>query len=759
MSDFTQKTNEQSLILRTSAQLENQLTAASQTIFGEQFTTFREVLDFIRAQPEDQRLQLTVKLKDTMLEFFQDFSQGFQLLSDFVENSKIWPQEKLKNKDFLDEFIIVKKIAKEYKSSTEKADEAKMRVADRAPNAPGIEFVDAVVVPLCGNKTATFNAIVKARKTYLSRDTRDILLNGCKRLVKRLRGHTKYNGGQLQPTGTDIRDGNKEDHDVAGVTASDVASIDKNLLLDERGLVWSTAVPADVGRIWKPDSAIKGERLQEVSVTPSEKEKVGPIETSAKTSIGKLKRKRSPPSSSSSPNLNSSSIQKRAPPSSENLSVRESKSQPLSTSSKPTPAAAPSEKEKIRPVETPKQTSIAKSKRERSPPSSPPSQNLDSSSTQKRVSPPPPESSSIRESTSQPPLIPSTPTPAATGPTPPLPDEKVSHASAVSKRREPQLPLSKLNSADTIIWNMITANAGSKTGSSSINTHRKALSNLSPAAFRKSVSNFATVKEKLENESAAAWVKGAQECLTVYEHLRVKDVRALTECQRLIRRHWGDSGSNAPQMLTVELTKGRPESIAIWPLGAHSLAGARDGWLTDDVILATMKLDAEKTSGVWVVDPVVWANWERRRYSAEALPRLPKPQPTKMLVPCHFENHWALLFFDFDASTVKFIDSIQHDKRFNKAVESATAYLQQHKMRRNNWSIDIFDSESQENQSDCGVFVIENARLLVESGQVSPPVNSGTRLGILKRLVSRIEKGKLKDERKLKDEGKPKDEA
>ena len=97
--------------------------------------------------------------------------------------------------------------------------------------------MNIIVVFLYENKIVIFNAIIKARKTYLFRDIRDILLNGYKRLIKRLKDYIKYNKEQLQSIKIDIRDSNKEDYDIAKVTASDIVLIDKNFLLNKRRLV------------------------------------------------------------------------------------------------------------------------------------------------------------------------------------------------------------------------------------------------------------------------------------------------------------------------------------------------------------------------------------------------------------------------------------------------------------------------------------------------------------------------------------------
>ncbi|KAH0847130.1 hypothetical protein FOPE_00006 [Fonsecaea pedrosoi] len=175
-----------------------------------------------------------------------------------------------------------------------------------------------------------------------------------------------------------------------------------------------------------------------------------------------------------------------------------------------------------------------------------------------------------------------------------------------------------------------------------------------------------------------------------------------------------------------------------WLLDA---AGQFDGWATDDIVMGAIIYYARNFRDVEVIDSSAFTAFETRiRGEREDFAAAPAIEPGSRLVvvPIHIHsNHWILGVIDMAEHWLTIIDTMH--------IESDTQILR-HLLQENGIDPDDYQDHTfdnvprQRNVSDCGYWVIANARGMMERRSPATDTTTGLlRLEILGDLFRALQ--------------------
>lgn len=177
------------------------------------------------------------------------------------------------------------------------------------------------------------------------------------------------------------------------------------------------------------------------------------------------------------------------------------------------------------------------------------------------------------------------------------------------------------------------------------------------------------------------------------------------------------------------------------------------GWVTDAAILAAIQvarqnnIDPRTGTGLgaswWVVDPNQWQAWYQQAERGDPLTvrvdLFPGGIAGNLLIPIHWQpNHWALGIINWEQGFIEYIDSASHldPERINRFLNQArhfVALLGEPFARGNQWRLRFNDQGGQQtNDYDCGVWVIENARTVIENRELP---HTGMNMAVRRRQI------------------------
>lgn len=172
------------------------------------------------------------------------------------------------------------------------------------------------------------------------------------------------------------------------------------------------------------------------------------------------------------------------------------------------------------------------------------------------------------------------------------------------------------------------------------------------------------------------------------------------------------------------------------------------GWLSDEVITAAIR-QYIAYDDVHIVEPTAWAVFMQAHDRQNAAPP-PIPAGTRIaVIPINWAErmgatmegmHWTLGVVNFQTGRITHLDSQATPVRVEigmQALERWVAAMGHFGHRpATAWTRDSAQSEQQDNNADCGLWVIENALTMIEVGMPTAELSSmQTRLGIGQMLL------------------------
>jgi hypothetical protein len=114
---------------------------------------------------------------------------------------------------------------------------------------------------------------------------------------------------------------------------------------------------------------------------------------------------------------------------------------------------------------------------------------------------------------------------------------------------------------------------------------------------------------------------------------------------------------------------------------------------------------------------------------------------TNLVLPFHWGNHWTVVLVNVQTRTIRHMDSLPAPGRNEAAVNTVQRLLAQTQnvFGSEPWTVDTTPSGRQTNHDDCGVWVIENARGLLEGTSHIPVVVPSTRRFIAEELFHHLQ--------------------
>jgi hypothetical protein len=161
------------------------------------------------------------------------------------------------------------------------------------------------------------------------------------------------------------------------------------------------------------------------------------------------------------------------------------------------------------------------------------------------------------------------------------------------------------------------------------------------------------------------------------------------------------------------------------------------GWLNSAVLMAALLGIARAGPGnepafVLHIDQVLQY---RQRHIPAGQVRMP-PRARNLVIPFHWGNHWTVGLVNVATRQIQHMDSHHATNRHRDAI----AIMQQLLSDRSDvygagaWTVDTTRSGQQANSDDCGLWVIENARRLIDDLDDVAPVGPATRRFIADEL-------------------------
>lgn len=161
------------------------------------------------------------------------------------------------------------------------------------------------------------------------------------------------------------------------------------------------------------------------------------------------------------------------------------------------------------------------------------------------------------------------------------------------------------------------------------------------------------------------------------------------------------------------------------------------GWLNSPVLMAALLVIVRAAPGnesafVLHVDQVL--QYRQHQITANQL-RMPTTA-RNLVIPFHWGNHWTVGLVDVATRQIRHMDSYQSPDRQRDAIAVMHQLLaaRQDIYGTGNWTVGTLRSGQQVNSDDCGLWVIENTRRLVDDLDYNTPVGPATRRYIAEEL-------------------------
>ena len=623
---------------------------AFRNFFQRDFPNFQSVLDYLRTLDVNSRLRTSYQVRDIMLRHQHDFLIGFENFDTFLRDRGVWG-DLVNEKEFQSEWTGIRNYAKQSKRNRDRLEEVRRRVATEQPHPPGQRFVEDVIDLLCGKNEAAYRAILSAKSMHPHMNTQTVLQNGCKRMLRRLRGEEGiYRSNVSHLTPADITHGNDNDAQKPLVSEEDVRNLEMSLVADDEGLIWKNEVPLRARDAWMNLEAGIGQ-VEELPPTPGKPKSSTPkgvrFETSVRQSLTPTPAARAAPATPTHKYETRATQQIApaptipAPPASAPLtpSKRASTVGPPSTAPKRTAQESPlqSRSGSVAPATGEKVARVGRSQKDTS------DEAIEKMFSRLQVI-----SKRAKESASQ------------TG--------KLSK-SLISWQAN---PISNPTMLEHAVWAMILSrvralkeNAKPKEIDESL---RRTLGSCPPSQLHDTVKRViaAMMSAGYDEPNLAVYTQSAFNWSALLLRSEQLGDSAIREAENLVRRYWGEKGGNKAFEIRVQ-----DEILSITNSSAYTLvrSGTCDGKLDDVAIRACLLVETEQI-GAGVIDSVAFAGWKSFGFQPAQRPRIPRDRDQYVL-PYHTPDHWSLLLFDTHTRYVAFTDSAKDSERESEAFEDA----------------------------------------------------------------------------------------
>jgi Ulp1 protease family, C-terminal catalytic domain len=176
-----------------------------------------------------------------------------------------------------------------------------------------------------------------------------------------------------------------------------------------------------------------------------------------------------------------------------------------------------------------------------------------------------------------------------------------------------------------------------------------------------------------------------------------------------------------------------------------------DGWLTGPALVAGIQtirlrhLDRRQALW-WVVCPTQWAQFDDKLSGSHpgiAADCVTEPERDhNLLIPLHLHgDHWALGVIDLHLRRWEYLDSGRrfdnHDNAPNKFEMQVSQFVPALYYEAEEFSKGELESGQQTNTWDCGVWVIENARAVIEQRDLPKELNCDFQRGVIVEQLAR----------------------
>jgi Ulp1 protease family, C-terminal catalytic domain len=165
------------------------------------------------------------------------------------------------------------------------------------------------------------------------------------------------------------------------------------------------------------------------------------------------------------------------------------------------------------------------------------------------------------------------------------------------------------------------------------------------------------------------------------------------------------------------------------------------GWLNSVVLMAALlgigrARSHQQTTFVVHIDHMLLY-----RTGQTTVNNLPLPnRAMNLVIPLHWGNHWTVGLVSVETRTIHHMDSMHQATRHQAGLNIIQQLLRQREdlFGHEDWTIGTMRSGQQTNSDDCGLWVIENARRLMEGTDHIAPVGPATRRFITEELYSHL---------------------
>jgi Ulp1 protease family, C-terminal catalytic domain len=165
------------------------------------------------------------------------------------------------------------------------------------------------------------------------------------------------------------------------------------------------------------------------------------------------------------------------------------------------------------------------------------------------------------------------------------------------------------------------------------------------------------------------------------------------------------------------------------------------GWLNSIVLMAALLGIARDRSHQQTTFVVHIDHMLLYRTGQTTVNNLPLPdRAMNLVIPLHWGNHWTVGLVDVETRTIHHMDSMHQATRHQAGLSIIQQLLRQREdlFSHEDWTIGTMRSGQQSNSDDCGLWVIENARRLMEGTDHIAPVGAATRRFITEELYGHL---------------------
>ena len=313
-------------------------------------------------------------------------------------------------------------------------------------------------------------------------------------------------------------------------------------------------------------------------------------------------------------------------------------------------------------------------------------------------------------------------------------------------------PVTNPNHVDNALWR----HALRKAHAISRNTQPEPLSQEDMETFNRAADNMPSVYSSVnrvadavrsggppDHPNVLAYLEGIADFATVAFEAHNREYRTTGYVRRLVQRFRDYYGEGLARVNTGnEWNQGMELSASDFESFVHD--EMHPGWLNGVTLMASLLAISTSLDPpvAFVVHVDHMLSYRTGRFTIDDV-RLPTA-PMNLVIPLHWGNHWTVATVDVTIRTIRHMDSLSlHDLggRQGSAIEAIQRLLRDASniFGAEPWTVDTTPSGQQPNDHDCGLWVIENARGMLEGSDHTPVVVPATRGHLAQELFEVVQ--------------------